>query len=93
MNVNTTERRRSIRRPCADEIVMLFVDESPGEMAGLLHDVSAEGFRATHHWLALSAGRKVRFKHSYDEGLATVMWTKVWGQKAESGFLVDGGKE
>jgi len=41
-----------------------------------------------NHWLGLCAGQRVRFRHPYDEGTATVMWTQVLGQKAESGFLI-----
>jgi hypothetical protein len=38
--------------------------------------------------VGLNAGQRVQFRHPFDEGAATVMWTQVIGQKAESGFLV-----
>lgn len=80
--------RRSARRRCADEVVLFSVDEPLVEICGILRDISAEGFRAVHHWLELCAGQRVRFRHPYNEGTATVMWTQVLGQKAESGFLI-----
>lgn len=68
--------------------MLFFVDGPLVEIYGILCDISAEGFRAVHHCLGLCAGQRVRFRHPYDEGTATVMWTQVLGQKAESGFLI-----
>jgi hypothetical protein len=87
------ERRSASRYPCAGEVVLSSADEPILEIRGVLCDVSAEGFRATHHDLGLGAGQRVRFKHPFAEGTATVMWTQVLGKKAQSGFLVSEGKE
>ena len=82
------ERRRSLRSPCEGEL-LLFADPSRDvPIRGVLCDTSEEGFRATHDGLQLSAGQLVRFKHGKIEGTAALIWTRVVGKKAESGFLV-----
>jgi hypothetical protein len=86
------ERRRTFRYPCEGEVLLCSPDEPRLEIRGVLSDVSAEGFRATHHGVGLSAGQRVQFRHAFDEGTATVMWTQVLGHKAQSGFLVGEGK-
>ena len=82
------ERRRSSRHLCAGE-VLFASEEDPGiEIQGVLRDISEEGFCATHKGVGLSAGQRVRFRHPHGEGSATLMWTRVLGAEAESGFLI-----
>lgn len=88
MSRRATERRRTSRYPSEGEVLLCSFDAPLSAIRGVLSDVSAEGFRATHYGVGLSAGQRVQFRHPFDEGAATVMWTQVIGQKAESGFLV-----
>ncbi len=87
-----TERRRTSRYPSEGEVLLCSFDAPLSAIRGVLSDVSAEGFRATHYRVGLSAGQRVQFRHPFDGGTAIVMWTQVLGQKAESGFLVVGDK-
>ena len=84
----TIERRRSSRRLFAGD-VFLFADDNPDvPIRGAFCDISEEGFRARHNGLRLSAGQLVRFQHPLGEGTATLIWTRVVGNEAESGFFV-----
>jgi hypothetical protein len=56
-----------------------------------LMDVSPSGFRACHHYTALSAGQRVRFHAGQAEGIAVVVWNLVKGAEVESGFLIVSG--
>ena len=82
------ERRRSLRSPCEGELLLFSDDSRDAPIRGLLCDISEQGFRATHDGLRLSAGQLLRFKHGKIEGTAALIWTRVLGKKAESGFLV-----
>ncbi len=84
------ERRRSSRNLCAGDVFLfLFSDDNPDvPIRGALCDISEEGFRARHDGLRLSAGQLVRFQHPLGEGTATLIWTRVVGKEAESGFFV-----
>jgi len=83
-----TERRRSSRSLCAGEVLLFSGDDKGLPIRGVLCDISEQGFRATHDGLQLSAGQLVRFKRARIEGTAALIWTRVLGSKAESGFLV-----
>src|SRR5713226_774272 len=82
------EGRRSSRRPCSGEVLLLRDAHPFAEIRGTLCDISEEGFRVAHHCAELSAGQQVRFTHPFAQGVATLMWSRVVGENVESGFLV-----
>lgn len=82
------ERRRSSRSLCGGELLLYSGSDRDVPIRGLLCDISDEGFRATHDNVQLSAGQLVRFQHAHGEGTATLIWTRIVGKKAESGFFV-----
>ncbi len=82
------ERRRSSRSLCAGDVFLFPDDSADVPIRGALCDISEEGFRARHNGLRLSAGQLVRFQHALGEGTATLIWTRVVGKEAESGFFV-----
>ncbi len=82
------ERRKEQRRAASGELRL--VPETPGavEVRARLVDRSASGFRAAHGCPGLGAGNVVAFYEAAECGRARVMWTRVVGAEAESGFLV-----
>ncbi|HEX2712689.1 MAG TPA: PilZ domain-containing protein [Candidatus Acidoferrales bacterium] len=82
------ERRGKERQPAEGEVVIFFEDPEPVEVRGSLVDVSADGFRVSHQHRALCTGQRVTFHHAFAEGLAEVVWTRVLGNRAETGFLI-----
>jgi hypothetical protein len=86
------EQRREPRRAAGGEVVFLF-DESlpeicPGEVRAKLLDCSASGFRAQHDCAQLTCGQIVKFRLTKSKGLARVVWTRILGDRVESGFLI-----
>ena len=86
--MSTIERRREPRRP-ATGLVHLETTSHPSRVveASLL-DVSASGFRAAHADWNLTPGLRVRFSHQAASGEAVVVWTRILGAEATSGFLI-----
>ena len=82
------ERRRTQRTRLNGEVVLHFDDPDPIEVRGRLVDFSSEGFRAVHHHKALHTGQQVAFCHSIAQGSARVVWTRVLGDRVETGFLI-----
>jgi hypothetical protein len=82
------EQRKEDREPANGEV--WFALEIPDclEFRGRLIDLSKSGFRASHPHAALSTGQKVRFRHSFGEGCALVMWNRILACHVESGFLI-----
>ena len=82
------EQRTEDRRPAQGEV--WFALEGPGsrEFRGSLVDRSSRGFRAAHPETSLPAGQRVRFRHSFGEGRALVMWNRIVEHHVESGFLI-----
>jgi hypothetical protein len=82
------EQRSEDRSPAQGEV--LFVLEAPDsrEFKGSLVDYSKRGFRAAHPQTSMSAGQRVRFRHSFGEGRALVMWNRILERHVESGFLI-----
>jgi len=58
------------------------------QFEGELVDVSSSGFRAAHRLADLDKGQEILFRHGRGSGHAKVMWTRIVGGEAESGFLV-----
>lgn len=80
------ERRQKDRRTAEGEVVLLVEDPEPLEIRGQLVDVSASGFRAAHEHAALYAGQEVTFRHAFGAGSAQVVWTRILGQRVETGL-------
>ncbi len=59
------------------------------EIHGRLVDVSSSGFRMSHGYTALESGQTVEFSHLEATGRARVVWTRISGERVESGFLVE----
>jgi hypothetical protein len=65
--------------------------EGAGREEFQLMDASASGFRVCHHYIALSAGQRVRFHTDRADGIAVAVWNLVKGAEVESGFLIVSG--
>jgi hypothetical protein len=59
-----------------------------GEVRGKLLDHSAGGFRAQHGCTQLTCGQIVEFRLMAISGVARVVWTRILGDRVESGFLI-----
>ena len=81
------ERRRYPRTNTGGTVRLYWSAPRPTEVEGQLRDISAGGFRAVHGSSSLEAGQDVEFCHSYGEGRARVMWTRVSAGIVESGFM------
>lgn len=85
---NTIERRRANRTPSEGDVILVLTGHKRIELQGSLLDTSRTGFRATHAYPELSAGIEVSFTHQGASGRARVIWTRILGEQAESGFLI-----
>jgi hypothetical protein len=83
-----SERRRENRAVARGSVRLSVAGQPPLRITASLLDLSANGFRAAHNQTDLSAGLEVEFSHSRAHGRARVIWTRVLGQAAESGFLI-----
>jgi hypothetical protein len=88
MNLQVCEKRREVRRAADGAVHVSYSDPHAQEIQGRLLDVSASGFRMAHGCASLSAGQLVEFSHSDVNGRARVIWTRVVGERVETGFLV-----
>jgi hypothetical protein len=66
--------------------VLLRPETGTNAVKGDLLDVSAHGFRAVHHCRSLTSGQILTFEHAHDRGRARVVWTRIAGERVESGF-------
>ena len=86
------EQRREPRRAAEGEVRFLFGEGMPNngsrEVRGKLLDRSASGFRAQHGCQGLTCGQIVQFRLTASRGQARVVWTRILGDRVESGFLV-----
>jgi hypothetical protein len=57
-------------------------------VCGKVLDRSAGGFRAEHDCSQLTCGQIVEFRLMASRGLARVVWTRILGDRVESGFLI-----
>lgn len=84
----SAERRREKRRPIAGPVCLIPEEPLARAVNGALLDDSEHGFRATHDEPTLRPGHCVRFEHASGAGRARVVWTRIFGERIESGFLV-----
>ena len=86
------EQRREPRRAAEGEVRFQFGAGMPesdaGEVRAKLLDSSAGGFRAQHDCSRLTCGQIVEFRLMASSGLARVVWTRILGDRVESGFLI-----
>jgi hypothetical protein len=82
------EQRREDRAPAKGKVRFTLAGSKSPEIQGLLVDSSKNGFRASHSNAEISAGQRVRFRHSRGEGEAVVMWTRILASHVETGFLI-----
>jgi len=82
------ERRHEARSPATGEVRLRHSGEIAGAFTGRLVDVSASGFRIRHSRLTLASGDRVAFEWPGHRGEALVMWHRILGQEAETGFNV-----
>ena len=82
------EQRSEDRSPAQGEVWFALEAPDSRKFKGSLVDYSKRGFRAAHPQTSLSAGQRVRFRHSFGEGLALVMWNRILERHVESGFLI-----
>lgn len=87
------QQRGELRQAGEGAISLLLGDigtkAGPSEVRGRLVDQSANGFRVEHTFAGLSCGQMVRCR--FDDSsprTARVVWTRVHGERVESGFFV-----
>jgi hypothetical protein len=87
------EHRGEPREASAGAICLMLPDlgakSGPSEVQGRVVDHSANGFRVEHTFAGLSCGQMVRCR--FDDSsprTARVVWTRVHGERVESGFFV-----
>jgi hypothetical protein len=89
-NANVVERRTELRHDAEGEIKFWPEALAFRTIPGRLADLSGEGFRARHGCQELGPGQFVRFQHAGAEGRARVVWTRIVGERVESGFRIVG---
>jgi hypothetical protein len=88
-----TEQRGELREAGGGEISLVLAGlgatAGRGEVRGRVVDQSANGLRVEHTFAGLSCGQMVqcRFDDSSPR-TARVVWTRIHGERVESGFFV-----
>ena len=88
MEPQRVERRSEPRYAVSGEVR---ISEHGGAMAsfpGQLVEASATGFRLRHICLTLGSGQLVDFSWPGRSGVARVVWTRIAGSEAETGFHI-----
>jgi hypothetical protein len=68
--------------------VTLWLNGSSLKVPAHLLDTAKSGFRVRHRSPALLPGQIVEFELAGVNGRARVVWTRVLGERVESGFLI-----
>jgi len=84
----SVERRKEARVPVSGAMQLRQTGAALGPFQGQLLDVSPLGFRIRHDRLALASGQLVDFEWAGRSGQARAMWTRIFGQEAETGFHI-----
>lgn len=84
-----SDHRGEQREPVEGAISLMLAGIGASEVRGRLVDHSANGFRMEHSFAGLSCGQMVqcRFDDSSPK-TARVVWTRIHGERVESGFFV-----
>jgi hypothetical protein len=83
-----TEWRRRPRQSGRGEILLYVEQPLACRLPARLADSSQGGFRAVHHFAALTAGQEIRYRRNGCLGRARVIWTRVLPDHVETGFLL-----
>jgi hypothetical protein len=86
MHIPMTDRRASVRRKANGMALLVPVDSDMPPLAGVLIDVSEDGFRASHPYDGLHPNLIVSFIHRSREGIARVIWNRSTDPDFEAGF-------
>jgi hypothetical protein len=86
MRIPMTDRRASLRRKEYGMTLLVPLDSDMPPIAGVLIDVSEDGFRARHPYDGLHPNLIVSFIHRSREGIARVIWNRSTGPDFETGF-------
>jgi hypothetical protein len=88
MTLPLSERRGETRQDTSEDIKILVRLPKLLEIHGRLVDLSSSGFRAVHMFPELSAGQKIEFKWEGNEGIALVVWNRIFEEHVETGFFI-----
>ena len=88
MKRSSIERRTEARRPQIGEVHLRQPNVVLGPFLGHMIDASPTGFRIRHGRLTLASGNFVDFEWAGQSGKALVMWTRILGKEAETGFHI-----
>jgi len=91
LKTSTVERRGTPRRPLHGPVRLRPAATIAAPFVGEMIDLSACGFRAAHPCLTLSPGSRVEFEFNGRSGSARTIWTRIEGERAETGFSILGG--
>jgi hypothetical protein len=85
----SSAEKRSAPRHAASGEVRLRRSQAPANwFRGHLEDIASGGFRARHDCFSLCAGELVAFELEGRYGLARAVWTRISGDRAETGFRI-----
>ena len=83
---HTAERRAEPRHPAHGPVILRRAGEAA--IVGRLVDIATSGFRARHREPGLLPGQEVEIEIAGLPGRARVVWTRIVGERVESGFLL-----
>ena len=81
------ERRREERVPVMAEVILV-MEPQVFEVRGRMLDQSADGFRTSHMYPALTSVQVIRCRVDGKERLARVVWNRIIEEEVETGFLL-----
>lgn len=89
MSLDYSEKREEPRIPAEGPIQLRLIG-LPGmaPIEARLLDQSRRGFRAAHGCMSLASGQIVEYIHAAGKGRARVVWNRLGGGGAESGFFI-----
>lgn len=82
------DRRREPRESAPSEVLLYVEQPLACRIPACLLDSTARGFRASHHFAALSTGQEIRYRNQHRQGRARVVWTRVLPDHVETGFVL-----
>lgn len=88
MSVMARNRRKEERAAATGPVLLRRAGLPQMEMVGELRDESPNGFRAAYTEGMLASGDEVEFAAPHRGGSAVVVWSRVFGNQKEAGFLI-----
>jgi hypothetical protein len=83
-----TDRRREERARGLGDVLLYVQEPLACCLPAHLLDSSTQGFRASHHFAALSTGQEIRYRRGNRGGRARVAWNRVLPDHVETGFVL-----